>query len=253
MIKNPLDFSNKRVLITGASTGIGRACALLLSQLGAQLVLNGRNETALQETLSLLSGSGHITAPFDMINTDELCDWVKSLTKDHGYLDCFVHCAGVQITKPIRLFNQAFFDETMHVNLASAMAIAQGFRMKRNRSKQGSIVFVSSIAGLIGQTGNTVYGASKAGLMSLTRGLSMEFLRDNIRVNCVAPALVATDMATRTQQSMTDAQYQHMLNQHPMGVGEPSDVANAVAFLLSDAAKWINSVTLPVEGGYLAN
>jgi NAD(P)-dependent dehydrogenase (short-subunit alcohol dehydrogenase family) len=253
MIKNPLDFSNKRVLITGASTGIGRACALLLSQLGAKLVLNGRNETALQETLSLLSGSGHITAPFDMFNTDELCDWVKSLTKNHGYLDCFVHCAGVQITKPIRLFNQAFFDETMHVNLASAMAIAQGFRMKRNRSKQGSIVFVSSIAGLIGQTGNTVYGASKAGLMSLTRGLSMEFLRDNIRVNCVAPALVATDMATRTQQSMTDDQYQHMLNQHPMGVGEPSDVANAVAFLLSDAAKWINSVTLPVEGGYLAN
>jgi NAD(P)-dependent dehydrogenase (short-subunit alcohol dehydrogenase family) len=253
MIKNPLDFSNKRVLITGASTGIGRACALLLSQLGAQLVLNGRNETALQETLSLLSGSGHITAPFDMINTDELCDWVKSLTKDHGYLDCFVHCAGVQITKPIRLFNQAFFDETMHVNLASAMAIAQGFRMKRDRSKQGSIVFVSSIAGLIGQTGNTVYGASKAGLMSLTRGLSMEFLRDNIRVNCVAPALVDTDMATRTQKSITDAQYQHMLNQHPMGVGEPSDVANAVAFLLSDAAKWINSVTLPVEGGYLAN
>jgi NAD(P)-dependent dehydrogenase (short-subunit alcohol dehydrogenase family) len=253
MIKNPLDFSNKRVLITGASTGIGRACALLLSQLGAKLVLNGRNETALQETLSLLSGSGHITAPFDMFNTDELCDWVKSLTKNHGYLDCFVHCAGVQITKPIRLFNQAFFDETMHVNLASAMAIAQGFRMKRNRSKQGSIVFVSSIAGLIGQTGNTVYGASKAGLMSLTRGLSMEFLRDNIRVNCVAPALVETDMATRTQQSMTHAQYQHMLNQHPMGVGEPSDVANAVAFLLSDAAKWINSVTLPVEGGYLAN
>jgi NAD(P)-dependent dehydrogenase (short-subunit alcohol dehydrogenase family) len=253
MIKNPLDFSNKRVLITGASTGIGRACALLLSQLGAQLVLNGRNEMALQETLSLLSGSGHITAPFDMINTDELCDWVKSLTKDHGYLDCFVHCAGVQITKPIRLFNQAFFDETMHVNLASAMAIAQGFRMKRDRSKQGSIVFVASIAGLIGQTGNTVYGASKAGLMSLTRGLSMEFLRDNIRVNCVAPALVDTDMATRTQKSITDAQYQHMLNQHPMGVGEPSDVANAVAFLLSDAAKWINSVTLPVEGGYLAN
>lgn len=253
MIKNPLDFSNKRVLITGASTGIGRACALLLSQLGAQLVLNGRNETALQETLSLLSGSGHITAPFDMIKTDELCGWVKSLTKNYGYLDCFVHCAGVQITKPIRLFNQAFFDETMHVNLASAMAIAQGFRMKRDRSKQGSIVFVSSIAGLIGQTGNTVYGASKAGLMSLTRGLSMEFLRDNIRVNCVAPALVETDMAARTQQSMTDAQYQHMLNQHPMGIGEPSDVANAVAFLLSDAAKWINSVTLPVEGGYLAN
>ncbi|MGL4474616.1 MAG: SDR family NAD(P)-dependent oxidoreductase, partial [Shewanella sp.] len=108
-------------------------------------------------------------------------------------------------------------------------------------------------AGLIGQTGNTVYGASKAGLMSLTRGLSMELLRDNIRVNCVAPALVATDMAERTKASMTEAQFQHMVNQHPMGLGQPEDVANAVAFLLSDAAKWINAVTLPVEGGYLAN
>ncbi|WP_158770763.1 SDR family NAD(P)-dependent oxidoreductase [Paraglaciecola sp. L1A13] len=253
MIKNPLDFSGKRVLVTGASSGIGRACSILLSELGAKLVLNGRNLDSLKSTMSLLEGNGHVLAPFDMADTNGLCDWVKTVTKEHGYLDNFVHCAGLQITKPIRMFDQAFFDDTMHVNLASAMAISQGFRIKRDRSKQGSIVFVASIAGLIGQTGNTVYGASKAGLMSLTRGLSMELLRDNIRVNCVAPALVETDMAVRTKQSMTDAQYQHMLNQHPMGIGEPKDVANAVAFLLSDAAKWINSVTLPVEGGYLAN
>lgn len=253
MTKNPLEFSGKRVLITGASTGIGRACSILLSQLGATLVLNGRNETELNKTLIALDDGDHVIAPFDMALTDELADWVKSLTKEHGYIDGLAHCAGIQITKPIRVFDQAFFDQTMHVNLASAMAIAKGFRVKRDRSKQGAIVFVSSIAGLIGQTGNTVYGASKAGLMSLTRGLSMELLRDNIRVNCVAPALVQTDMALRTQNSMTNAQYQHMLDQHPMGVGKPEDVANAVAFLLSDAARWINAVTLPLEGGYLAN
>ncbi|WP_434940381.1 SDR family NAD(P)-dependent oxidoreductase [Shewanella sp. HL-SH8] len=253
MIFNPMDFSGKRVLITGASAGIGRACAVLLAKLGATLILNGRDQVALEKTASSLEGSGHVCAPFDMADTDKLSDWVKSLVKEYGYIDGFVHCAGIQITKPIRVFDQAFFNETMHVNLASAMAIAKGFRLKRDRSKQGAIVFVSSIAGLIGQTGNTVYGASKAGLMSLTRGLSMELLRDNIRVNCVAPALVETEMAQRTQDSMTEAQYQHMLNQHPMGFGQPEDVANAVAFLLSDAAKWINAVTLPVEGGYLAN
>ncbi|QYJ95774.1 SDR family NAD(P)-dependent oxidoreductase [Shewanella spartinae] len=250
---NPMDFSGKRVLVTGASAGIGKACAILFSQLGAKVILNGRNSKALEQTLTELSGNGHVCAPFDMADTDKLTDWVKMLVKEHGYLDGFVHCAGIQITKPIRLFDQAFFDETMHVNLASAMAISKGFRLKRDRSKQGAIVFVSSIAGLIGQTGNTLYGASKAGLMSLTRGLAMELLRDNIRVNCVAPALVATEMATRTQESMTEAQFQHMLDQHPMGLGQPEDVANAVAFLLSDAAKWINAVTLPVEGGYLAN
>ena len=250
---NPMDLSGKRVLVTGASAGIGKACAVLLSQLGAKVILNGRNSKALEQTLTDLSGNGHVSAPFDMCDTDKLTDWVKMLVKEHGYIDGFVHCAGIQITKPIRLFDQAFFDETMHVNLASAMAISKGFRLKRDRSKQGAIVFVSSIAGLIGQTGNTLYGASKAGLMSLTRGLAMELLRDNIRVNCVAPALVATEMATRTQKSMTEAQFQHMLDQHPMGLGQPEDVANAVAFLLSDAAKWINAVTLPVEGGYLAN
>ncbi|GGP38858.1 oxidoreductase [Shewanella algicola] len=253
MIFNPMDFSGKRVLITGASAGIGRACAVLLAKLGATLILNGRDLVALEKTASSLEGCGHVCSPFDMADTDKLSDWVKSLVKEYGYIDGFVHCAGIQITKPIRVFDQAFFNETMHVNLASAMAIAKGFRLKRDRSKQGAIVFVSSIAGLIGQTGNTVYGASKAGLMSLTRGLSMELLRDNIRVNCVAPALVETEMAQRTQDSMTEAQYQHMLNQHPMGLGQPEDVANAVAFLLSDAAKWINAVTLPVEGGYLAN
>jgi len=249
----PMNFLGKRILITGASTGIGRACAVLLSQLGATLVLNGRDETQLANTLSLLDGDGHHVAPFDMSDIDNLCGWVKTISKQHGYLDGFVHCAGVQITKPIRLFDQQFFDQTMHVNLASAMAITKGFRQRRDKNRPGAIVFVSSIAGLIGQTGNIVYGTSKAGLMSLTRGLSMELLRDNIRVNCVAPALVATEMAQRTQQELNDMQYQHILDQHPMGIGQPSDVANAIAFLLSDSAKWINAVTLPIDGGYLAN
>lgn len=199
VLNNPMEFSGKRVLITGASAGIGRACAILLSQLGAKVIINGRQLESLQETLNLMSGDGHGIAIFDMAKTDELCEWFKSLSKTEGYFDGFVHCAGMQVTKPIRLFDQEFFDETMHVNLASAMAITKGFRLKRDRNKQGAIVFVSSIAGLIGQTGNTLYGASKAGLMSLTRGLSMELLRDNIRVNCVAPALVATEMAQRTK------------------------------------------------------
>lgn len=250
---NPLSMTGKTVLLTGASTGIGRATAQLLAGLGARVILNGRNETALETTLQLLAGGDHQVAPFDMAQTDELAAWVTNLSKQYGYLDGFVHCAGVQITRSVRTFEQSFFDETMHVNLASALAITKGFRQKRDRTKQGSIVLVASIAGLIGQAGNIVYGASKAGLMSATRGLAMELLRDNIRVNCVAPALIATDMAEKTKASMTEAQFQHILDQHPMGIGQPADVANAIAFLLSDAAQWINAVTLPVEGGYLAN
>lgn len=252
-LANPLAMSDKRVLITGASAGIGRATAQLLAELGATLVLNGRNVEALEETRLLLAGEGHLLAPFDMADTDQLSQWVTDLSRVSGTLDGFVHCAGIQVTRAIRTFDQQFFDETMRINLASALAITKGFRQKRDRRKPAAIVLVASIAGLIGQTGNIVYGASKAGLMSITRGLAMELLRDNIRVNCVAPALINTDMAAKTQASMTEQQFQHILNQHPMGLGEPRDVANAIAFLLSDAARWINAITLPVEGGYLAN
>ncbi|WP_372872414.1 SDR family NAD(P)-dependent oxidoreductase [Shewanella sp.] len=250
---HPMDLSGKLVLLTGASAGIGRETAILLSKLGARVILSGRNEEALAQTLASMSGNGHILAPFDMADTDGIADWVVSLNKAHGPADGYVHCAGVQLNRSIRLFDAAFFDETMRINLASALAVAKGFRQRRNRERQGAIVLVSSIAGLIGQSANVVYGASKAGLMSATRGLAMELLRDNIRVNCVAPALVNTEMAQKTKDSMTEAQFQYILDQHPMGIGEPVDVANAIAFLLSDAARWINAVTLPVEGGYLAN
>ncbi len=250
---NPLDMSEQTVLVSGASAGIGRAVCLLLSQLGARLILNGRNEEGLQHTLDLLAGDKHVKAPFDLSQTDALADWVSGLAKEHGPIKGYVHCAGIQVTQSIRAFDQAFFDQTMQTNLASALAIAKGFRKKRDKSVQGSIVLVASIAGLIGQPGNIVYGASKAALIGATRGLSMELLRDNIRVNCVAPALVETDMAEKTRQSMTPAQFKYIEDQHPMGIGQPEDVAHAIAFLLSDSARWINAVCLPVEGGYLAN
>ncbi|MCL2913057.1 SDR family oxidoreductase [Shewanella corallii] len=250
---NPLDLTGKHILVTGASAGIGRATCVLLASLGARLMIHGRNEAELNRTLTMLAGDNHSMSLMDMSQTDELAPWVQQLAAEHGHFDGFVHCAGVQITKSIRSFDAEFFDQTMRTNLASALAISRGFRYRRPKAQQGSIVLVSSIAGLIGQPGNIVYGASKAGLMSATRGLAMELLRDNIRVNCVAPAMVETEMAQRTRDDMTQAQFAHIEAQHPMGLGKPEDVANAIAFLLSDAAKWINAVTLPVEGAYLAN
>jgi NAD(P)-dependent dehydrogenase (short-subunit alcohol dehydrogenase family) len=250
---NPLDMTGKTVLITGASSGIGRATAVMQSKLGARVILNGRNEEALQETLSLMSGHDHIVAPFNMDEVDRLCDWVKSLTTAHGQIDGFAHCAGIQITKPIKLFDLEFFDKVMHTNLASAFALTKGFRHKRDPQKQGSIVFVSSLAGIHSLPCNIVYGASKAGLISISTGMAMELLRDNIRVNCVAPALVETSMVERMRDTMTETQYQNMVATYPMGIGKPDDVAHAITFLLSDSAQWINAITIPVDGGCLAS
>lgn len=250
-VQNPLDLSGKRILITGASAGIGRACAVLFSNLGAQVLLSGRSAERLEETANLLSASYKIYQK-NLEDTDEIPNWLKEIAEDGGPINGLAHCAGIQITKPIRIVDQEFIDQTIHTNLASSIALAKGLRHKKCRGDKLSLVFVSSIAALIGQPGNSVYSASKGAIISLTKSLAMELMRDNIRVNCVAPALINTDMAERTEKSMHADQFQYVLDQHPMGIGEPEDVAGSIAFLISNASRWVTGVNQLVDGGYMS-
>jgi len=247
-----MQLIGRTFLVTGASTGIGRATAIVIARLGGRVIVSGRNEDRLRETVEQLPGEGHIISAFDLECMNDIPSWMKSLCRSYGPLNGIAHCAGIQLTQPIRQIDQQFFESMMRTNLGSALALARGFRQKGCNTPPAAMVLVSSIAGLIGQPGNVAYAASKGGLISAVRALAMEFLRDNIRVNAVAPALVETEMATRSRATMTVDQYQNMLDQHPMGIGQPLDVAYPIAFLLSDASRWINAVTLPIEGGYLA-
>lgn len=247
-----LTLEGRRLLVTGASAGIGRAVAVLAAGLGARVTANGRDGERLAATVAGLPGTGHRAAAFDLSDTDAVPDWLKDQTAAHGPFDAVAHCAGVQIGKPVRTVDRAFFDEVVHVNLLSALALARGFRQKGCNPGRGALVFVSSVAAEVGQPGNVVYSAAKGGLVSATRGLAMEFLRENIRVNCVAPALVETEMMERFRRTTTEEQFAAIRAAHPMGFGRPEDVAAAIVFLLSDAAAWINGVMLPVDGGYLA-
>ena len=248
---NPLDLTDRHILVTGATGGIGRSVAILLSQLGARLLVTARDIGKLNRTYDLLYGDGHHAAVFDMSDVDDLPGWIKAQAEECGLFHGAVHCAGIQHTKPVRNTDLAFFDETMHVNLASAFALARGIRRRGNREPNTSIVLISSIAGMIGQPGNAVYAASKGGLSSATKAFAMEFLKENIRVNAIAPALVETDMADKNRTSMTADQFQQMVDRHPLGLGQPEDVAYATAFLLSPAARWITGTTLLLDGGYL--
>lgn len=250
-MKTPFDLSDRKILVVGASAGIGRATAVLLAKLGARTVLNGRDTGRLESLLADLPGTGHSIAAFDVSNLDQVPAWMKNEVCAEGPLDGLVHCAGVQTTLPVRSFTQAHFDRVMHTNLGSALALARGFRQKGCSRQGASLVLVASIGGFLGQPGNIVYGASKAGLMSAARGLSMELLREGIRVNSVAPAMVETQMSRKAFDEMGEAAKQSILGRHPMGMGQPDDVAAPIAFLLSDASRWMTGACLTVDGGHM--
>jgi NAD(P)-dependent dehydrogenase (short-subunit alcohol dehydrogenase family) len=249
---NPMDLTGRRVLVTGASSGIGRAAARKLAGLGATVIASARDPVRLAATVESLAGSGHESVGFDLSAIDAIAPFVQKLASERGALAGIAHCAGIQIGKPVRVTDQAFMDQMFRINVESGLALARGFRQRGVAAPGASLVLLSSVSALVGQAGNVVYCASKGAVLAATRALAVELLRDSIRVNAVLPALVETEMSERFRATMTEAQWQAYLARYPMGIGQPEDVANAVAFLLSDASRWINGIGLVIDGGVLA-
>lgn len=250
---NPMDMSGRTILVTGASSGIGRETAILLSQLGARLILVARNQDNLANTKKLLSGNGHFIEPYDLLETDAIPEWLKNITEKYGQLDGLVHCAGLHLSKPVRTLKYADFKKTFDLNVASAIGLAKAFRQKNVCHSNSSIVFLSSAVGLVGQPGVSAYSASKGALISLTKSLALEFVCENIRVNCIAPGVVNSVMTEKIFAMMTEEQINNIKKMHPLGIGELKDVANAIAFLLADTSRWITGSVLTVDGGYTAH
>jgi NAD(P)-dependent dehydrogenase (short-subunit alcohol dehydrogenase family) len=246
---NPMDLTGRHVLVTGASAGIGRATAVMLSRLGARVMAAGRDEQRLEATRAMLVGDGHRVAGFDLKELDGIPAWIKGLAAEAGPFDGVAHCAGIQSLRPVRIFSAAYFDEVMRTNLGAALAIAKGLRQRGVRAERSSLVFVSSTAALIAAPGNVVYAASKGGMLSATRGLAMELLADGIRVNAVVPAVVETELIERAKATLTAEQYQDMVGRQPLGAGKPDDVAQAIAFLIADTSRFITGAELVVDGG----
>jgi NAD(P)-dependent dehydrogenase (short-subunit alcohol dehydrogenase family) len=252
-ILNPMDLRLRTFLVTGASSGLGRQVAILLSQLGARIVLTARNRERLQQTLDGLSGEGHVIELFDLCAVDAIPEWLKTLSARIGPLDGLVHCAGSQLTLPVRSLRRDQLEALMTVNMTAGLFLAKGFRQKGVYEPNGSIVFVSSVRGLVGESAMSAYSASKGALIALTRSLAVEFAQQRIRVNCVAPAFVRTEMVESVQAAMTADEFARIEAMHPLGIGEPRDVAYAIAFLLAQTGRWITGTTLVVDGGYTAH
>lgn len=247
-------LKGKVILITGASSGIGRATAQYFSCQGAKLVITGRNEERLNETLASLSGQAHVAISANLTSENSIQDFMEQVFVAVGPLDGLVHCAGIQKTLPLQALKDIHFDEIFFINVKSAQFLAKYFRKKGRYNPSGaSIIFLSSVAANCGEPAISTYSASKAALQGLSKSLAIEMARNNIRVNCIAPGHVQTEMSIAFSKNLIEEQLSTIALKHPLGLGKPEDVAYAAGFLSSNLSKWITGTTLFVDGGYSAH
>lgn len=246
-------LSNKTILITGASSGIGRSCAVQCSKMGASLLLMGRNVDELNRTVSELQPGTKveiIVADFSKMVDLELLIAEKIVTI--GKIAGFIHCAGVEKTLPLKKQTSEVFQSIFDINVLAGFELAKIISLKKYKAEKASFVFIASVAGMVGESGKTIYSASKGAVISGARSMSMELARSDIRVNSISPAMVKTPILEKMFDGIGEEASQNIIKKHPLGIGEPEDVANACVFLLSDAAKWITGTNLVVDGGYTA-
>ena len=245
MSYNPYSLEGKTILVTGASSGIGRGAAIECSKMGARVIITARNEERLKETLEQMEGEGHEMRVCDLADNNAIKAMVDTLPDLQG----LVNNAGFTAIQPIPFINEEVFQNIMQVNTIAPVLILK-YLMKKKKLKSGaSVVFTSSLAG-IGKmsVGNTMYGCSKGAISSFIQGAAKEFAPKNIRVNAVCPGLVESQILD--SGTITEDQLNNHLELYPLGrVGKPEDVAWAMVYLLSDASSWITGVNLPVDGG----
>lgn len=249
------DFSlkDKTILITGASSGIGRGCAVACSNHEANLILVARNQKNLQQTLSQLrSGTKVETILEDITNFEKLETLVAEKVEKIGKIAGFIHCAGIEKTIPIKRQNPQIFNEVFDINVLACFELAKILSSKKYKSEKSSFVFIASVAGIVGEVGKTLYSASKGAVISGAKSMAMELARSGIRVNSVSPAMVKTPIMDEMFESIGEEASAEIIKKHPLGTGSVEDVANTCVFLLSDASRWITGTNMVVDGGYSA-
>jgi NAD(P)-dependent dehydrogenase (short-subunit alcohol dehydrogenase family) len=189
---------------------------------------------------------------FDLGELNAIPEWMASVVEQAGPLDGLVHSAGIGSLIPLRMLSMAEVERVMRVNYVSAVALTKELSRKRMHRQGGSIVLISSVAGLVGAAGRTAYSASKGALVAFARSAAIELAGAGLRVNCIAPAYVRTEMYEATRGALTEEQLHTLVAAQPLGLGEPLDVAHAAAFLLAGTGRWITGSVLTVDGGYTA-
>ncbi len=244
MVFNPFALTNKTVLVTGASSGIGRVIAVYCSQMGANVVITGRNVTELERTFQLLAGEGNSMFIADINVDDEVDALVDSLPQ----LDGFVSNAGINKRALCRYVKDKDMDLIVKTNLTSPITLTKKILKSKKLNSSASVVFISSIAAYQSSIGDGVYSATKGGISSFSKVLALELAVSKIRVNSIQPAMVRTELIDHGP--LTDEDYEKDERRYPLGrYGKPEDIAPAVIYLLSDAAVWVTGTDLVIDGG----
>ena len=253
VVANPMDLTGRRFLVTGAASGIGRATAVLLSGLGAKVACADIDAAGLEGTRGLLQGDGHCFHTQNLKELDRIAGWLEELVGSFGPLHGLVHAAGVPAPWPLRAVSPPAWRDVFLINTEAALVLIKAFHGRKvYAGERGSVVFISSVMARVGSSAASVYSMTKAGLEGMARSLAVELAARRIRGNCVAPGFVRTPMF-HTMEQMQGSEYGARVEAlHPLGLGQPEDVANAVAFLLGDMARWITGTVLVVDGGYTA-
>ncbi len=250
---NPMDLSGKNVLVTGASSGIGKGIAIFLSKVGANIIMVARNEEKLKETYNELEPGNHSYYKIDLNNLNEIEGMIDNVCSKGRKLNGIVHSAGISRTIPLQYLKQDDLKSIMSINFYSFVELVKHFS-KSKYNNGGSIVAISSISSKVGARGLAAYCASKGALDSAIRSMALELAPKKIRINSVAPGMIKTQIYDGLLELVNNNDFETNLKKRQiMGLGEPEDVASATAFLLSDASKFITGTSMIVDGGYLTH
>lgn len=244
---NPFSLQGKVILVTGASSGIGRETAISCSKMGAKLIISGRNEKRLEETYKLLEGDCHTKLLADIANDKE----IEFLAESVPPLDGYSNNAGITKVVLVKHIKRTDLNTIFTTNTIAPIVLTQLLLKKNKIKKGGSIVFTSSLSGIYCvHYGESMYAASKGAISGFAKGAALDLSKNNIRVNSVSPGIIQTELFT-TNSVLTSKELEEKKKYFPLKrFGQPEDVANAIIYFLSDASSWVTGTDLKIDGGY---